>query len=1501
MIFLWAQGGVLVPPPDDVRGQTYEKYVSSLSPTHWYTLDESSGAVAYDIGSLVSDGAYTGTDSSEDSAVRYDGTAKRCRIVDGVSGDSIRAASFGFGAAPAARTSGYTVAFWIAAKTPVNSSDANILVIENSHNGYGFSVHVNDGRVYFRKMEQNGTVHEMEIAASYYPTYSSIDSLDYGDFAFYVFTVDENGVMRGYVDGMEAVAPVSTMSEGIRTPFDSQTALLVGGAYRDRNGLLPCALDELLFFERALSRQEIANINMLAVYGSSSSAGYPALLGLSGLSGYALTDRSFAELSDEVDISGYVTAFEVKSGLKETLAEGTMTVKESVQGQSISIAPNDVITAQERYVSHDGSYDSGWLDIGSWLTSGPPIQGQGATGELASQIGIKSLAKLLTLNPFVGRLQPDVIKLFKVPMTRVRLSPSNAYEFQIPIPNSFERYYDHWQASPTPTIYVSKFRNKKKEVGDDDEFSDSEMPERMVVKSAENSMQILPGKGMVRIDKDFYERPIIGGLGDPDPDGGVSITLQRFCSYTDIVQVSIRAMYTRGGRWMVELDGLLPLYLSIGDVASVGMDDAVFSASTSTGDWGHSSSHENDPGSALASFYYRCDDAGQTVYYQTPEESDRVGFYAPKTPDGGIVSVKVNGDEDGAILFPTVAELKALDATAYGHLTLDDNLRVVDLYASDAVSDILFLAADGMPPKSVGHSIELSVTGESNAFSSGSYGQIAAFARGAADPKALPRPVGETLIVRSGDALAKRFKLLPESSVRTGGDGIITALFSTTRDLSSLGGDVDWTGGDSYEGATYHPGFSCNGAPIYAVRSDNLPAYTKLMQQGEVSTAIHASTPSVDVGASDAPVQKITVFVSRTSYCEDGVPNASSMGLPNTDSPFANWGYLAKTARISLTLDGTVLTPNKKDAGNPNAAGLFLPTFETATYAFTPEEWGLPSGFPVKDLDRLGVAITVEALKDNVVAFIEKISIQAAVAGSAPTTSAFVVFDELGNICNPVLLGLAVGDQAQLGDCGAIEDAIAMLGRQNDLQVADSSQPLYLKVDKAPTSLQSVLVPQVYSRNQRAMPLQVISDVMQSAPGNYNLLVESDGSLRVKNVVQERSGDLITATDSAMSASDENVYTRVVQTGDGGESVNLTSSDICAIRACKLTNWATTEATPSGTGSASNHGKSYAGTDSDYAEMNQRLLGLLDLSNRTPILEGNGWDEIDSLGVLWATRDKGSTLVAMEDEPLFIIDLGRSVDGLEYRISELQTAHADTYKWGPGVEQAVQFFYLTEADYTALYGGPPPAEPSQDAANKSFSYFPPGESDMWKPLTDRVNMPHGLTTVGSDKFVDSEPVRARFLMCKCLQANYFDGDGEDEEERSRISITEIKVFSSTEIVSSATLGVTELFGSQNYRDLVSRLRHRTYLPEPSPVVGTADEGYSAALVILNELYQDFKAFPVETPDRIIPGDTIRYKDLRMQEREGLVESVAVDVLTGIRVATVINTLPSPDEDLYAAT
>lgn len=1501
MILLWAQGGALVPPPDNVRGQTYEKYVSSLAPVHWYTLDESSGSVAYDIGSLASDGAYTGTDSRSYSAVRYVGTAKRCREVDGVSGDSMRAPSFGFGVNPAGRTSGYSVGFWIAAKTPVNSSDANILTIENSNAGFGFSVHCNDGRVYFRKFEQNGVVHEIEVAADYYPTYSSLESLDYGDFAFYVFTVDEGGVLRAYVDGREVSAPVSTMSEGIRAPFDLQTALLVGGGYRDRNGLLPCALDELVFFERALTRQEITNINMLAVYGNSSSAGYPSLLGLSGLSGYALTDLEFSELSDGQDITGYVTAFEVRSGLKEMLSEGTMTIKESVQGAALNVSPNDMIVVQERYTSHDGAYDSGWLDVGSWLTSGPPIKGQSSTGELASQIGLKSAAKLMTLSPFVGKLQPDVIVLNKVPMTRVRLSPSDAYEFQIPIPNSSGRYYDHWQASPTPTLYVSKFRNKRKEVGDDDEFSDSEMPSRMVVKNEGNSMQILPGKGMIRIDRDFYERPITNGLGNPDPDGGVLISLQRFCSYSDLVQVTVRSLYTRGGRWMVELDGMTPIYQSIGDVESAGMDDAVFSDSASIGDWGHSSSHENDPSSSIASYYFRCLDADQTVSYTSPAETDRVGFYAPKTPDGGIVAVSVNGDDDGAVLFPTVAELKALDAVAYGHLTLDDNLRVVDLYAEEQASDILFLAADGLPPKNMGHSLTLRVTGEKHAFSSAAYGQIAAFARGAGDPKALPRPVGQTLIMRSGDATAKRFKLLPESSIRSGGDGVVSASFSNAAEMSSVESGIEWTGGDSYDGATFHPGFACNGAPVFAARSDNLPAYSKLMQEGERTTALHVAAANVDAGASDAPVQNITIKISRTSYCQAGVPNAASMGMPNTDSPFADWGYSVRPYRVSLTLDGEVLTPNKKDGGNSGAQGLFLPSFEHVSYSYTPEQWGLPSGFPVKDLDRLGVVIVAEALKNNVVVFVENVSMQATVSGAAPTTSAFVVFDELGNICNPVRNGLAVGDSAQLGDCGAIEDALALLGRQNDLQVVDSSKPFYFNIDKAPTTLQSVIVPQVYSRSQRALPLQVASDVMQSAPGNYNLLAQEDGSLKVKNIVQQREGTAVLATDSAMAASDEAVYTRVVQVGDGGESVNLTSSESCAIRAAKLDNWATTESTPSGTGSASNHGKAYAGTDTDYAEMNGRLLGLLDLSNRTPILEGNGWDEIDSLGVLWATRDKGSTLAAMEDQPLFIIDVGRSVEGLEYRIAEIQTAHADTYKWGPGITQAVQFFYMTEADYTAVFGGPPPAEPSQDAANKAFSYFPPGESDMWRPLTDRVNMPHGLTTVSSDKFVDSEPVKARFIMCKCLQANYFDGDGEDEEERSRISITEVKVFSSTEIVASATLGVSELFGSRNYQDIVSRLRHRTYIPDPSPVVNTAETGYSAALVTLNELYQDFKAFPVETPQRVAPGDTIWYLDLRQDRRRGLVESVSVDIMTGVRVATIINTLPSPDEEMYAAT
>lgn len=566
---------------------------------------------------------------------------------------------------------------------------------------------------------------------------------------------------------------------------------------------------------------------------------------------------------------------------------------------------------------------------------------------------------------------------------------------------------------------------------------------------------------------------------------------------------------------------------------------------------------------------------------------------------------------------------------------------------------------------------------------------------------------------------------------------------------------------------------------------------------------------------------------------------------------------------------------------------------DSIVYGGPNDLWGLPlTSANIADYSFSFAVRNTRALTDTVM--IDNIRVKYYFDNDVQT-QLVIIKDAYGNIINPHYEGLAIGDQVQVGDANRPEDILRKVFASIGLQESDPTAPFYFVIESLPSEYKLSVPPLKYSIEDGVKWHDVLTEIFQFLPPNYILYVDRNGVTRVKEIIQKSEQDYtVSATDLSENSSDYGIYTQVIAVGEGGDYINLADSSLSAVRAVKYDNWANSAS------ESSANGITY--TISDMTTMNTKLLQLFDSSQKTPhpnVGGGNGWRAVD-YGIIWQKAGNKVLASDMEDDDLFILDIGKNISAnTAYEVDSLQFTHIQTYIQREGIAQTLSVYYMTEEDYVAEYGKLPPAIPSQNGGNKTAnidqpngSYFPLANSRAWKVLVDEFECNNGQTSIESSDFETEKQTRVRFLKVQCNQAHTLLNEG--SSNRSRINLTDFKVFTSRKIVATATLGVTGKYNRGTFKQLVGRLRLRPIILEKNYYLDTYDAAKQFAIDQLDELYREFapKALTCYAPGMDITN-TVKIIDPQTgEETMNLVRSINY---TGSTSQTVINVVDYNEE------
>ena len=678
------------------------------------------------------------------------------------------------------------------------------------------------------------------------------------------------------------------------------------------------------------------------------------------------------------------------------------------------------------------------------------------------------------------------------------------------------------------------------------------------------------------------------------------------------------------------------------------------------------------------------------------------------------------------------------------------------------------------------------------------------------------------------------------------------------------GGTITWAGASPPSG----PAWAGTGAASNALSTDNLAAYTSAATGSSLSHRLRFSGLNLGSIAGEQ-IEGIQVKVVCSGY------------TPINQFNHSEGFYFAPLASdtgvndhlVQFSQAGTLIGENRADTSRTTTVDQYrvdTPSYNEIIYGGPTDTWGLGLTVPATAVALMDLDIQVAFSRIGARALIEYVEVTVFTKRGS-STAWYQLFDASHLPVNPNYEGITLGTRVTVGNANRVEDMIRKLAWRSGFQDRDPSRPFYVRATPLPEELVALVPPLETTLDTATSYGEMLADAMQTAPANYVPISTPGGGLEFRIAVQSAtpSLDIPAVSEISVEESDTNIYTQVIARGEGGDSVNLASPGLCAMRAVKATNWATDGSTPTGSGIRSELGRSYGATDSDYTTMNNRLLQLIDGNQRTPQFTSGGWmgSGLDSMGVLWARSGGKTEPWSIQDEDLFIIDLGRDeATGLEYFVDALQFTVMDTYRpsstnQATTIPQQISVFYITELDYVGLTGDYPPATPDQSRANLADSYFPIAAVDAWKPLVDQYQCDFGQNTVESESFETVGATRARFLKIRVNQGHYFDGRGVRNDRALRIVFSDLKVFTSRRIVSVVTMGASEPFTLGSHRQLAGRIGLRPYILPSNPYLDSYDMAQQFAINQLTELTSDFGPVQVTTfaPHATV-GDTVRVHD-----------------------------------------
>lgn len=681
------------------------------------------------------------------------------------------------------------------------------------------------------------------------------------------------------------------------------------------------------------------------------------------------------------------------------------------------------------------------------------------------------------------------------------------------------------------------------------------------------------------------------------------------------------------------------------------------------------------------------------------------------------------------------------------------------------------------------------------------------------------RRLPSTMFVKTGAAKSKLFKIYKKYDFSYLGG---FSDFTTASQL--VDGDVSWD----------TPNYALDRDDIYAAANDLGGQYvTRQTNTLQVRTPLDSIPDNITVTGVEIRVRR------RVIWSGDGqqfwyLPWNKDMG--------------ANERMLQLTVNGAPVGQNKAVLNRPTDGLAHTNQFwEEHVYGGPNDLWGLTS-ISVSQARQLGVnigATVLPSLFGRTYVQVDCIEVKIHYGTAVADDDLYVLKDYNGYVVNPHMAGLAVGDVVQIGDANRPEDVLRKILLRNSFQEVDATRPFYFSLDQVDNDISlGITVPPFESHIEDSWTWdQVMAEMLLFIPPNYILGQLLDGSVKGRNVTQKSTAEypLGSVMDVAEDSGDYGVYTRIIAVGEGGDSVNVAESSNAAIRAYKLDNWVIG---PDGSivdPDADTSGYSYTKTAANYTKMNGILGQLLDNSQRTPsILPPAFGDPYSYLGVVWNKKGANLHYWDMADQDLFVIDIGKNVAAnIPYEIEALQVTHFKTIKEGDGVSQSLLIWYMTEEDYVAEFGLTPPNYPSQNDANALTSYMPPANAVSWKILVDEFNCEDGQKTIESADFEQKRNVKLRFIKVQLGQAHYYEDATDTALRKARIDLTDLKVFTSRNIVATATLGTTAPFETGDFKGMLGRLRLRSHVLDKNVYLDTYEKAAAFARDQLGEFYREF--------------------------------------------------------------
>lgn len=459
---------------------------------------------------------------------------------------------------------------------------------------------------------------------------------------------------------------------------------------------------------------------------------------------------------------------------------------------------------------------------------------------------------------------------------------------------------------------------------------------------------------------------------------------------------------------------------------------------------------------------------------------------------------------------------------------------------------------------------------------------------------------------------------------------------------------------------------------------------------------------------------------------------------------------------------------------------------------------------------------------------------------------------------HPEYEGLAIGDVVQVGDFNAVEDAVRKALYRCNFQENNSTKPFYFELDDCPSTLAPSVPPIRPQISDQTYWAEMVEDLLKYAPPNYRLFADEEGVTRAR-----LSGFLIGATpihvlegriDINEDRGDYGIATRLIVEGESSDSFNIAlnvdAGGTSACRAYVLDGYADPNEQPDSDDSM--------GVSKTQLEADAIWKQVFNGNPKTPVPStANNWKT--RYGVILAEEGPASQVKRWhyEDTPLCAIDIGRSTTGTPIEIEALQFTWMNHYLEGNAIAQSMIVHYMTEADYEAEFGASLDAVPNQE----DNTYFPPSTSRAWRLLIDEFALQEGDTTIEANDFESGRPTQVRFLMFTVGQGHYrfpvLEVEGGDRDAAIRVTMAEIKVWTSRRIIATAELGVSGIFGTGDYKELATRLRRRTDYLEKNLYLNDFDKAKQFALAELQERYVDFSPIAVTVfAPTVMVGDVI---------------------------------------------